>query len=250
MCKKVILVLFLLATALVVEAKNDEAKLMRLIEEEEKSLLAIPAKKRWPALYWQIMLLNMEKFRIVRNRENRTMLKESPETIARKGRNYYFRESLGYYKKIKKIGRLMVKRWPTFEHNDEIYYRLATMTIERNDQKEMAREVEYYLKKGLAVAKKGTNIYALLNVRLADHYYNFKKHKKAARYYLRAIKYKKDKWRTRSLFNLAWSLMSINKTKEAKKYIRDFLDTEFEVQEKWQICGLLRQCHRQLSFLY
>ena len=211
--------------------KKDDARLMKLIKEEEKALLAVPPRKRWPALYWKVMLLNMEKFRIVRSRENRKMLEESPETIARKGRDYYFRESLVSYKKIKKMGRLIIKRWPAFKHNDEIYYSLAAITLDRNNQGEIAREVGYYLKKGLKVASKDSVVYRKLSVKMADHYYHFKKYKKAAQYYLRSIKYDEDRWHTRSLFNLAWSLISINRPKEARKYIRDSLNLSLKAKK-------------------
>ena len=205
-------------------AATDTDKLMKLLDEEEKAILAVPTHKRWPALYWKAMSINMEKFKIVRDKENKALLKASPDQISAKGRDYYFRGSLVYYKKIKKLGNFLVKRWPSFEYNDEIYYNLAAITIERNNQKEIERQVARYLKRALRATKKGSKIYKRAVVKLADHYYNLKNYKQSSRYYFIAIKFdKKSKWYTRHLFNLGWSLMSLNKTKQARKYIRDSL---------------------------
>ena len=120
MFTKGIFIFILFSITLSAKAKKDSDTLMKLIEEEEKALLAVPAKKRWPALYWKVMLLNMEKFRIIRSEENVVLLKESPDVIARKGRAHYFRKSLKSIKKSKKWGQLIVKKWPNFKHNDEV----------------------------------------------------------------------------------------------------------------------------------
>ena len=57
-----------------------------------------------------------------------------------------------------------------------------------------------------------------------------KKYRQAVRYYRRVIKFDEDKWYTRSLFNLAWSLMSINKPDAAKKYIRKSLSLSLKAK--------------------
>ena len=220
---KIIMILFIAVSSFHVKAEKNTSKLMKLIQEEEKALLAIPLKKMPPTLYWKLMLLNMEKFRIVRSEENKILLAESPEKISKKGREHYFRRSLVFYKKIKKLGNFIVKKWPKFSHNHEIYYNLAIVTIERNNQNEIVREVEYYLKKALQHTSKKSTIYRRIVVKLADHYYNLKKYVQASRYYRMAVKFNKDKWHTRYLFNLAWSLMSIKKMDEARKHIRDSL---------------------------
>ena len=224
MARMVWIVFILVGTSPSVRAEKSTADLMRLIEEEERALFAVSAGKRWPGLYWKLMLLNMEKFRIVRTEENKALLAESPDAIAKKGRDHYFRRSLVFYKNIKKLGTFIVKKWPSFDHNDEIYYNLAAVTIERNNQGEIAREVEHYLKKSLELAKKGSIIYKRAITKLAGHYYHLKNYKRAAQYYLRVVKFeKKDKWHTRHLYNLAWSLMSIKKNAEARKYLGDSL---------------------------
>ena len=69
---------------------------------------------------------------------------------------------------------------------------------------------------------------------MAEYYYNLKKYKEASRYYLKVVKFNKDKWYTRHLYNLAWSLMSINKTRYAIKYIKKTLVLSMEGKKTGQ----------------
>ena len=134
---KIVFILVIYVVSFCAEGKKDTATLMKLIENEEEALLAIPVEKRWPKLYWNLMLLNMEKFRVVRSQENEMLLAESPDVVAEKGRRYYFERSNILYEKIKKLGEFMVEKWPDSEYNDEIYYSLAVMTMNQNNKYEV-----------------------------------------------------------------------------------------------------------------
>ena len=143
--------------------------------------------------------------------------------IKKKGKKYFFKKTDSIYKKIKKIGHFIVKKWPDYRNNSMIYYTLAVMTMERSDPDEIKKVVGGYLTKGLENSEKGSIIYKKLIVKAADHFYEIKDYRRSSRFYQVVICLKKDKWYTRYLFNLAWSMMGIDQKNKARKYAQKAL---------------------------
>ena len=199
-------------------AKDVEA-IMRSIRKEEGILLSIAANRRTPALYWKLMGLKLERFALVHEAENKRLIASAPETVAKRGRRSFFHRSDGLYEKIKKIALSITATWPDFRYNDEIYYTLAVMAIDRGDSDEIKREVGTYLKRGLAKAKAASPIHKKLTLKAAEHYHGLGDHAEAVRYYGRVVRFKKDKWFTKHLYNYSWSLMALGRAAEARRYI-------------------------------
>ena len=169
------------------------------------------------------MVLNMEKFAIVNKRENKKFLSLPSEKVNKREKKDFFLQSYRTYNKVKKIGHVILAKYPKFKHNDEICYILAVMTIDMGNQSEIKKKVAPYLKKGIQKSKKGSPIYKKLVIKLAEHYYDQKNHSEAVRYYHEALGFKKDKWYTRYLYSIGLSLMALDRTYEAKKYIKESL---------------------------
>ena len=111
-----------------------------------------------------------------------------------------------------------------FNTNDEIYYSMAIMMMDGSNQGDIPKKAMEYLNKALARTKTGTDIYRKITVKLADYHYGKGNHSDAIKFYREAIKFKQDKWHTKYLFNLAWSLMALEKGEEARSYMkRSFL---------------------------
>ncbi len=220
--------LLLVITMTIFSAKTifsdtNRKKLLNLIKQEEKSVVRILSKKKDPSLYRRLMVLNMERFSIIHKIENERFLSMPLEDVDKKKKEDYFRHSNRIYNKIQKVGRIVLTKYPKFQHNDEISYILAVMTIERGNQDEIKKKVASYLKHGITKSKQGSPTYKKLVIKLAEHYYDQKNHSEAVKYYHQVLSFNKDKWYTRYLYNMGLSLMALEKTDKAKEYIKKSL---------------------------
>ena len=204
------------------EASSRDKKLIRLIRKQEKAILKIIAnsKRKRPELYWKLMTLRAERYVIIHKAENKKFLSIPPDIVRKKGKKPFFKKSYKAYRNVKKVGLLTMRKWPKFKLGPEIYYTLAVMTIENNNKEEIDKEVGTYLKRGLALSQPKSSSYKKLVLKACEHFYAQKNYPQAIKYYKKSLRFKKDKWYTKRLFNLSWSLMALEKYSEARKYLR------------------------------
>ncbi|MBT4792903.1 MAG: hypothetical protein HON90_15110, partial [Halobacteriovoraceae bacterium] len=77
----------------------------------------------------------------------------------------------------------------------------------------------YYISKAEKINTDPKYAY-LINTKLADFYYNEQKYKEAIQYYKKLLKNKKNGWITKHYYNLAWSLLKVDKYDEAVKNLK------------------------------
>ena len=185
--------------------------LMDLLLTEEEILKRQFKGKKTAKMSWRIMKLHIEKFQLIHQKENANFMKSSVDFRMKKGRKWFFRKGNALYRKIKKEGLFIIKRWPKFAGISKVHYALAVNTLNHNNKMNIKREMPGHLTMALRKAPRGSPIVKKSVIGLAEYYYNHKKYRQAVSYYRRLLKDKKDTWRTKHLFNLSWCYLKINK---------------------------------------
>lgn len=184
-------------------------KLNKLINKEEQTIKRIT--KMGPRLKWRLIELNTERIKLIREKENRIFLSANTKERKRRGKKSYFRESRRIYYKVRKDGLAIIKKWPRFKYNSDIYFTLGLNARDYGGD----RETEKFLLLALKSSHKYAKALHSIKTSLAEHYYNKKKYKKAIRYYKQVLKNKEDEWYTKHLYNVAWCYIKVNRYQEA-----------------------------------
>ena len=179
-------------------------KLNKLIDQEEKAISKIT--KMGPRLKWRLIELNTERIKLIREKENKIFLSANPRTRKANGKSYYFKESSRMYRKVKRDGLNIIKRWPRFKYVSDIYYTLALNSRDYGGD----HETEKYLLKALRTSHKYSKSLHSIKTSLAEYYYNKKKYEKAIRFYKDVLKNKEDEWYTKHLYNVSWCYIKTN----------------------------------------
>jgi len=173
-------------------------KLNKLLNDEERTIGTIT--KMGPRLKWRLIELGTERIRLIKEKENKIFLSAAAKYRKSKGKKYFFRKSTAMYKKVRKDALRLMKKWPRFKYNSEIYFTLALNSRDYGGDK----ETEKFLLKSLKVSIPRSPIIHSAKTSLAEYYYNTKKYKKAIRYYKDVLKNTEDEWYTKHLYNVSW----------------------------------------------
>ena len=185
-------------------------RLYALIEKEIKTIKT-RVHGHGPRLLWRLIELDTEKLKLIKEKENQTFLKATLKERKRKNKAHYFKESRRLYSKIKRDGLNIIKRYPRFRNNSEIFYTLALNSRDYGGDKETEKFLHLSLKNSFP---KSPIIHAA-KTGLAEYYYNNKKYKTAIHYYKSVLKSKEDEWRTKHLFNVSWCYLKTNQYSKA-----------------------------------
>ncbi|MCY4643432.1 MAG: hypothetical protein OXB88_02345 [Bacteriovoracales bacterium] len=196
--------------------RNKQKNIIKLLNVEKKILTKKYKRNPIPKWRWHLMKIQMERYKIIHQKENEKFVKTPTSLRHKKGKGWFFKKSKALYKDIKFLGAGIVKRWPRFKENDHVYYSLSMNEINHNNPQTIKRDVPRFLKMALKYTHpKNHPLRKAILTGLAEHYYNHKKYDKAIFYYKRLLKKKNNKWITKHLFNLSWSYMELNKPQKA-----------------------------------
>jgi hypothetical protein len=189
--------------------------LMGLINQEIQTINS--TKVSGPELRHRLFELYSEKIKLIKEKENNIFLKADPKRIAEKGKDYFFKSSIEQYQNAQSYGLSIVKDYPKYERNNEIYYALAVNTRDYGTGKDSEKFLLLSLKSGA----KDTRISYNAKVGLAEYYYNEKKYNEANMYYEDILKVTSDEWFAKHLYNSAWCHLKERNFKKALTLIKD-----------------------------
>jgi hypothetical protein len=188
-----------------------ERKLLRLIDAEILSIMSV--KKRREQLSYRFFELHFEKLKVVRKRETRKL-------IAKKKKRLKNKQSSKIYKKATLLGKNFIKKFPKSRYLSNVYNAMASMIIEvRNTPEKDKKIILSHLEKAIKFSRNTKQQY-ITKSKLAEFYYTLQDWGKAIEFYQQVVKYKKDSWHTKNLFNYAWCLFQTKKYNEATIYLK------------------------------
>jgi Tfp pilus assembly protein PilF len=196
----------------VVKKESKWEKLNRMITKEENFIKTI--NNRGPRLQWRLLELKTERLKLIKEKENNKFLNASFKLRKKHKKDWFFKESRSYEKEIRRKGLKIIKSWPRYKYNADIYYTLGLNSRDFNKGK----QTEYFFKQALKKAERGSQVVYLASVGLAEYYYNEKKYIRAVRYYRSVIKNSEDEWHSKHIYNLSWCFLKTGKYQEAILY--------------------------------
>jgi len=189
-------------------------KVNTLLTKEIKTIKSLG--RLGPRLQYRLLELYSERIKLIRIKENKDFLKADLMLLKTKGKKYFFRKSQKQYNNTEKFGLSIVKKFPHFINNSDIYYTLAINSRDYSS----ANKTEQYLKLALKNSEKGSPVVHLIKTSLAEYYYNEKKYSSAIRNYRFVLKNNDDEWKSKHEFNNAWCLFKVKNHNEAISGIR------------------------------
>lgn len=208
MNKKIIILIFsfLMSISLYSSEEMPERwhQLMTLIDKERKTILSL--REISPQLKQRLLELDSETLNLLKQKENQKFLKASPVDIKNKGRDFYFSESIKLQLNAEKFGLDIIKNFPRFINNAEIYYTLALNSRDYGKN----NKTEQFLLQALKIAHQRSAVNYNAKVALAEYYYNNNKYDTAIKYYNEVLKNTGDEWHTKHLYNAAWCFLKKN----------------------------------------
>lgn len=177
--------------------------LMNLISKEEQTIRSLDRIS--PNLKYRLLELESEKMDLIKQRENKVFLSDSPEAIQKNGRDYYFRQSMSMEAQARRMGLGIIREVPRFIHNPNIYYTLALNSRDYGKNE----HTEAFLLEALKLSDERTPVIYNVRVALAEHYYNDNQHEKAITLYNHVLRNLGDEWHTKHLYNAAWCYLKV-----------------------------------------
>lgn len=215
--------------------------LNKLVDNEIKTILK-RKKNLGPRLRYRLVELYSEKTKLLREKENKDFINSTDQLRQGKGKEFFYKDSVKYFDLAKDEGLNVTKKFPRFIHNGNIYYTLALNERDYNQSKDIIK----YLKLSLKYAEAGSPIVHKAKVELAEYNYNNKNYSTAVRYYKDVLKYKRDQWYSKHLYNAAWCHMKINDNDVAISLLKQ----AFEYSQKSNYINIEDQVLKSIGLFY
>lgn len=214
--------------------------LMALINQEIQTIKS--TKASGPELKHRLFELYSEKIKLIKEKENAIFLKADPKRVTEKGKDHFFKLSLEQYQVAQNFGLNIIKDYPKYEKNNEIYYALAVNSRDFGTGKETEKFLLLSLKAGTQNAKIAYNA----KVGLAEFNYNEKKYHDANLYYEDVLKVTTDEWYSKHLYNSAWCHLKERSFKKALELIKEAFKTASAKQNE----GMKAQIINAIGIFY
>ena len=183
-------------------------QLNAMIDKEESTIRSL--KNLGPRLKWRLLELETERIKLIKEKENKTFLEVAGKSKVPIKKERFFNQSKSMEKKVRFKGLSLIKKFPRFKYNADIYYTLALNSRDYGGDK----YTERFLKLALRSSIPNSPIIHNAKTTLAEHYYNEKKYRKAIRFYDDVLENKDDEWYSKHLLNSSWCHI------KTKKYIK------------------------------
>ncbi len=221
-------------------AKAKWSKLYKMIEKEIKTIRKM--KDLGPKLRYRLVELQSEKLKLIREKENIKFIELAAKGKVTGPKRQYFKETLSLYQKTKRDALTIVKKFPRFRYNADIFYTLALNSRDYG----MDNRTEHYLKRALSHTGPYDKIVHFIKTALAEHYYNDKKYQQAIGYYEDIVKRTRDEWLSKHYLNMSWCYL---KTKEVDKAI-GAMRTAFKLSHQKKYIDVKDQVLNAIGFFY
>jgi tetratricopeptide (TPR) repeat protein len=185
--------------------------------------------------------LNLEKARLIKERENQKYLSVSAKKRSKTNKASYFKTSERYFRKAKVLCVELTNKYPKYKHVADAYYIIAFYEKEAGSMKTASR----YFNRSIKTART-TDAKTRTQIALAEVYYNQKKYKKAVPLYVKALSKTRDRWWTKDSFNLAWSYFRSNRYRKAI----DKMQEVYKVSKSNKYVDMRDQVERDIGIFY
>ena len=185
-------------TALSKDSADKWSKLMNLINKEIQTIKN--NKYSGPELKHRLFELYSEKIKLIKEKENLTLLKADPKKVASAGKESYFKFSREQYMTAQKYALSLIAQYPQYDRISEIYYALAINSRDYGT----SQETEQFLKLSIKTSKAESKTMYNAKTALAEYYYNNKRYNEAVSYYVDVLKNNNDEWYGKHLYNASW----------------------------------------------
>ena len=207
--------LVLLFSGLPVTGNDVERReqLIEIIDQELREVIRLNRQigSKKPSLLLRMAELYLEKARLYLDKENMQWLSLSPEEIAKKNKETFFKNSRKYFVAAQKTCYFILKRFGNFKGKADVYYILAYNAKEFQRPKKAKK----FFQNAIQFSKKGSYTKIKSKLALAEMLYNEKKYSSAIPLYEAALKRRDQKWWTKDAFNLAWCYFRVGKKSKA-----------------------------------
>jgi len=198
----------------VLKKLSKDQELLRLVDIESDAIEKV--QKPGEQLKYRLFELYSEKTKLFRRIENEKLLVDQNKGI-KVERSTYYVESEKWFQKSLNFGQNLLTEYPKGRYHTQIYYGLASNTIEvRNDVEKDKTKIIQWLMNAINASRSAEKSY-VAQVKLAEVYYTIKDYQTAIKYYKEVIGNDKDRWYTKNLYNLSWCYFQ---TKEYEKSIQ------------------------------
>lgn len=239
----VFILFFCFSAYAAVDVEKRRTQIIKIIDEElsEVKRLNTQTGRSNPDLLLRQAELNLEKARLIRERENINYLKIPAKKRSKVNKKKYFSKSSRYFSEANRVCLTITRKFKRYKKMGDVYYILGFNAKEANKQKTAAK----YLKKaGQNSRVKITKVKSQIS--LAEIYYNQKKYEKAVPLYEKALAQYKDKWWTKDSFNLAWCYYRTNRMKKAISKMKEV----FEVSKNKKFIDMRPQVERDIGLFF
>lgn len=222
------------------ESNEKWTKLMSLINKEIQTIKGNIYSGS--ELKHRLFELYSEKIKLIKEKETQALLKEDPKSVAKNGKDSYFKSSREQYNTAQKYAQSIILQHPRYERISEIYYAMA---INSRDYGTSA-ETEDYLK--LAIKTNHANDKTMYNAKtaLAEFYYNNKKYNEAISYYNDILKNKENEWFGKHLYNASWCYLKERNFKKALELIKE----SYETTKDKKFVSMKEQIHSAIAIFF
>lgn len=194
------------------DVESRRAQIIQIINEElsEVDRLSRQTGGKNPDFLLRMAELNLEKARLIREKENKEFLEIPPKKRRKINVKKYFSQSEGYFQRANSLALKIARKFKRYKRIGEVYYILGYNAKEASKTKTAAKYLRLATQK---TRDKKTKVRTQIS--LAEVYYNEKKYSKAIPLYESALKSVNDKWWTKDSFNLAWCYFRVRNYSKA-----------------------------------
>lgn len=222
------------------EAAEKWSKLMNLVNREIQTIKN--NKYSGPELKHRLFELYSEKIKLIKEKENLTLLKSDPKSVATNGKDSFFKASREQYMTAQKYAISLINEYPKYERISEIYYALAINSRDYGT----SQETEQFLKLSIKTSKENSKTMYNAKTALAEFYYNNKKYNEAISYYQDVLKTNDDEWYGKHLYNASWCYLKERNFKKALELIK----ASFETTKNKKFVSMREQINNAIGIFY
>ncbi len=222
------------------ESAEKWSQLMSLVNNEIKTINS--NNYSGPELKHRLFELFSEKTKLVKEKENLTLLNADPKTIASNGKDSYFKSSREQYFAAEKFALAIIKDYPQYPRINEIYYALAINSRDFGS----SLETEHFLKLSIQFSKENSKTMYNAKTSLAEFYYNSKRYHDAISYYQDVLKNTENEWYGKHLYNAGWCYLKERNFKRAIELVKE----SFETTKNKKYVSMREQINNAIGIFY
>lgn len=215
-------------------------QIMKLVDGEIKTIKQ--NKYSGPDLKHRLFELYSEKIKLIKEKENLSLLSAKAEDLVNNGKANFFKASNQQFKTAQGYAKTIIAQYPKYKHIDLIYYAMAINSRDYDESK----DTENYLIQSIRFAKSDSKTLYNSKTALAEYYYNNKRYKDAIAYYKDVLKNTDNEWYAKHLYNAGWCELKQRNFKVALDYVKE----SFEVAKNPKYISMNEQIFQAIGIFF